>query len=292
MVPAIVGGMAPDHLRLHEAEMDGASGRGWRRWRSADGPTGYYRAPYNRRRRELKSQPGTSDREVWDRHWHELQAGDATFFGRLASLVRKRILAGAVRRYTERWFPGEGVLVEAGCGTAESSAGVLPRQRRCVGLDFSFAALLAARGAPPHRWLVRADIHALPFADDSLAGIWNLGVMEHFEPDDGRAILRELARALAPGAAAILFWPPELGLSRLVLAPIELLRSRPGKPFRFFPDEVNRLRTLEHGRRTLREGGLEPVAVDFTWRDAFIHFVAVGRKPAAGREGPHRAPGI
>lgn len=223
----------------------------------------------------------TSERETWDRHWHQLQARDARLFGRLASWVRRRILARAVRWYTDRWFPTAGVLVEAGCGTAEASSGVRRLQRRCVGLDFSLAALLAARGAPPHRWLVRADIHALPFADGSLAGVWNLGVMEHFPAEDGCAVLREVARALAPGAAAVLFWPPEIGSSRWVLAPIEWLRSRGGRTFRFFPDEVNRLRTFAHGRRTLRAAGLEPATFDFTWRDAFVHFVAVGRRPTS-----------
>jgi len=133
----------------------------------------------------------------------------------------------------------------------------------------------------PHQFLVRGDIHALPFRDGSLAGIWNLGVMEHFPPAEGRAILEETARVLRPGACAVLFWPPEKGLSRLVLAPVEWLRSRPGKPFRFFPDEVNRLTSRRHARQTLEAAGLEPVAADFTPRDAFIHIVAVGRKPAA-----------
>ena len=74
----------------------------------------------------------------------------------------------------------------------------------------------------------------------------------------------------------------EAVLSRLVLAPIEWLRSRfRGRPFRFFPDEVNRLRSRRHASETLRAAGLEPVAADFTLRDAFIHIVAVGRKPPA-----------
>jgi SAM-dependent methyltransferase len=219
------------------------------------------------------------DREVWEAHWHELQEGRLSPLGRLASLVRRRLLAGAVRSYALRWFPPAGIVVEAGCGTGEASASLGHLRRRSIGLDFSLAALRAARRGP-HRWLVRADIAALPFADDSLAGVWNLGVMEHFPPEHGRVILAELARALSPGASAILFWPPEFGLSRLVLAPIEWLRSRNGRTFRFFPDEVNRLRSLRHGRETLGAGGLEPVAVDFGWRDAFIHVVAVGRKPA------------
>jgi SAM-dependent methyltransferase len=221
------------------------------------------------------------DREVWDRHWQGLQGGRSSTFGALASLVRKAILSRAVRHYAGRFFPARGLLVETGCGTAQSSATIGPLDRTLAGLDFSLPALLEARrGATPFRLFLRGDIRALPFADSTVDGVWNLGVMEHFAPEEARSILRELLRVLRPGACAVLFWPPEFGLSRLVLAPIEWLRSRPRRPFRFFPDEVNRLRSKRHGRETLAAAGFEPVTVDFTPWDAFIHLVAVGRRPA------------
>jgi SAM-dependent methyltransferase len=223
------------------------------------------------------------DREIWDRHWRALQGGESSLFGTLASLVRRLILCRAVRHYTDRYFPPHGVFVETGCGTGQSSATVRRLGRRLAGLDFSLPALLAARrGAAPYHMLLRGDIHALPLRDGSVAGIWNLGVMEHFPPEEGRAILQEFGRVLAPGARVLLFWPPEFGLSRWVLAPFEWFRSRTsGRPFHFFPDEVNRLQSLRHARDTLRAGGFEPVAIDFTPRDSFIHVVAVGRKPPA-----------
>jgi SAM-dependent methyltransferase len=223
-----------------------------------------------------------SEREVWDRHWRALEGGESSTFGALASFVRRRVLRRAVRHYTDRYFPSTGAFVEAGCGTAQASAAVAPLGRRLVGFDFSLPALAAASGTPPHRHFVRGDIRALPFRDAALAGIWNLGVMEHFPPEEGRRILQEFRRVLAPGGCVVLFWPPSFGLSRWVLAPCEWARSRAGgKPFHFFPDEVNRLRSRRHARDTLAAGGFEPVAVDFSPRDAFIHLVAVGRKPAA-----------
>ncbi|RPH53944.1 class I SAM-dependent methyltransferase [bacterium] len=219
------------------------------------------------------------EREAWDRHWRTLE-DESTFFGRLASLVRKGILRRAVRHYAERYFPARGLFVEMGCGTAQASASIEPRERRFAGLDLSLPALLAARGNPPHRHVLGGDLRHLPFPDGSVAGIWNLGVMEHFPAGQGIGILRELRRVLAPGAYAILFWPPSFGSSRWALAPIEWLRTRvDGRPFRFFPDEVNRLASHDHARRMVLAGGLEPVAVDFSFRDCFIHMVVVARKP-------------
>jgi SAM-dependent methyltransferase len=219
------------------------------------------------------------EREVWDRHWRSLDS-ESTVFGRLASLVRKGILRRAVRHYTERYFPASGLFVETGCGTAQASASVEPRARRLVGFDLSLPALLAARAHPPHRHVLGGDLRHLPFPNGSVAGIWNLGVMEHFPPEQGAEILRELRRVLAPGGHAILFWPPSFGSSRWVLGPIEWVRTRvSGRPFHFFPDEVNRLTSRDHARRMVRAGGLEPVAVDFSAWDCFIHMVVVARKP-------------
>ncbi len=219
------------------------------------------------------------DGRVWDRHWSSL-SGDRSLFGRVSSLVREWILSRAVRSYADEHFPENGVFVEAGCGSAESSVRLGGGRRTLVALDISRVALGAARRVPVFRGLVQGDLFRLPFRTGSVSGVWNLGVLEHFPEDQGKALLAEIARALRPGGVALLFWPPEFGASRLVLAPIEAIRSRPGRPFRFFPDEVNRLRSLAHAREMLAGTGLEPVAVSFSPRSAlFIHVVVVARKP-------------
>ncbi|HEV2847147.1 MAG TPA: methyltransferase domain-containing protein [Thermoanaerobaculia bacterium] len=222
-----------------------------------------------------------TERKVWDRHWQAL-GKESALFGSLASLVRRLVLRRAVEHYAEKYFPADGVFVDAGCGTGQASASIPARGRRLLGFDFSLSALAEARKEGPYRLMVGGDIRALPFRDSSLSGLWNLGVMEHFPREDGVAILREFRRVLAPGRMAVLFWPPEFGSSRWVLAPIEWAKTRlRGRPFHFFPDEVNRLRSRRHAREMLEAAGLEPVALDFTLWDCLIHLIVVARKPAS-----------
>ena len=226
-----------------------------------------------------ETQPNRAcERATWEEHWSALD-GERSFFGTLASLVRKLLLSRAVQHYTERFFAPRGVFVEAGCGTSESSSRIRRHDRRLVGLDFSLEALGRARRGRLDS-VVCADIRRLPFRDATVAGIWNLGVMEHFHPPDGRRILDEFRRVLEPGTGTVLlFWPPTFGLSRWVLAPFEWWRTRrSGRTFRFFPDEVNRLPSHAAARDTLEEAGLEPVRVEFTPRDGFNHLIVVGRK--------------
>lgn len=219
------------------------------------------------------------DKSEWDRHWRRLRTS-RSLFGTVASLVRRLLFRRVVARFARRHFPRDGVVVEVGCGTGEASAGLDAPFR--VGADFSLGVLAGTRHSGVYDAVVAADASALPFRDGTVAGVWNFGVMEHFPEPQGIAILRELRRVLAPGAAMILFWPPEYGSSRLVLAPIERLRTAwTGKPFAFFPDEVNRLRGARHGMQLLADADLEPVAASLTWRDAFIHRVVIGRRPAA-----------
>jgi SAM-dependent methyltransferase len=218
------------------------------------------------------------DGRVWDRHWAAL-AKDRSLFGRVASLVRTALLSRAVRAFAKEHFPRDGVFVEAGCGTGESSGRIDARGRTLVAMDISRRALLAARRISVFRGHLQGDLFRLPFRSGSVSGLWNLGVMEHFPTEEGRALLREFARVLRPRGVALLFWPPEFGSSRLVLAPVEALKSKPGAPYRFFPDEVNRLRSRLHAAEMLAGTGLEPEALSFSPRDLFVHLVVVARKP-------------
>lgn len=222
-----------------------------------------------------------SEREVWDHHWQSLD-GKSALFGTLASLVRRHVLRQAVKHYAEAYFPAEGIFVDAGCGTGQASATIPPRQRRLVGFDFSLAVLAGVRTADPYELRIGGDLRTLPFRDGSVAGLWNLGVMEHFPQKEGIAILREFRRVLVPRGVVLLFWPPEFGSSRWLLAPIEWVKTRlQGRPFHFFPDEVNRLRSRRHAQEMLTAAGFKSLAIDFTLRDGLIHLVVVARKSAA-----------
>ncbi|HEV3455037.1 MAG TPA: class I SAM-dependent methyltransferase [Thermoanaerobaculia bacterium] len=222
-----------------------------------------------------------TSRQAWSHHWTAL-GSERRFFGWLASLVRRGLLARAVRHYSSRFFRPRGLFVEAGCGTGESAARIECLDRKLVGVDFSLAALALARRQASYHSLLCADIAHLPCRDSSLAGIWNLGVMEHFTPPQVLAILGEFRRVVAPGGTVLLFWLPTFGLSRWVLGPLEWLRSRlRGRDFRFFPDEVNRLPSRRAARRELDGAGLQPIRVDFNRRDGFNHLILVARRPEA-----------
>ena len=151
----------------------------------------------------------------WDRHWQGLSG---TLRGRLFSLYRWQIRSRCVARTIAKHFTAPGVYVECGCGSSETSCRIRPRlDQTFLALDFAAEPLRMALHQPCLSGGIQADIRRLPFRDQSLDGLWNLGVMEHFEEDEQLTILREFHRVLKPGVRALLWWPPRFALDRCIL---------------------------------------------------------------------------
>jgi ubiquinone/menaquinone biosynthesis C-methylase UbiE len=94
-------------------------------------------------------------------------------------------------------------VADVGTGTGFVAAGIAPRVKRVVGIDNSPAMLEAAR---ENLWalgasivdLVIGEVSPLPLADCSVDAAFANMVLHHVE--DPEAMLREMARAVRPGA--------------------------------------------------------------------------------------------
>ena len=213
---------------------------------------------------------------TWDSHWRT--RGRGGLFGRVCEFFRLNFIAKAVDSYMNAYFPEEGVFVDLGCGSSQTSTGVRKKRRVFVGFDISTEALRASGDVPAVDLLVNADVKRIPFRDGSIDGVWNLGVMEHFTDEESVGILEEVHRVLKPGAYALLFWIPQYSSSRFVLGPVEWLLSVFGFRFTFFPSEPGRIRSHSHLKSIFDRTRLELVKDEMTFRDAFIYLVVVCRK--------------
>lgn len=217
----------------------------------------------------------------WTEHWagDKQQSAPQRFF----SFYRRAVFARTVAWFIERYFPESGVLLEAGSGTAESSMRIRKHAGRRVLVAVDLVLPVVAHCHPVMDVRVAADVFRLPFADASVDGIWNVGVMEHFTHDLIDAMLGEFRRVLRPGAPLLLLWPATDSLPQKVLRLIEALvhLRRGAESFRFHPDEISKLGSAEEGREVLRRNGLEPIAVDGGLRSLFAFKTVVGRRPAA-----------
>jgi len=145
-----------------------------------------------------------SNPEDWDLHWSRLKK---SAFGRACSSYRRWLRSRCVAEYLDPLFSTSGVFVECGCGSGESSVRLPRRSRHRIGVDFSDVALSLARSSGAYEELIRADIRELPFAESTLDGVWNLGVMEHFTQIEQESVLSELRRVVKPGGVGVFWWP-------------------------------------------------------------------------------------
>lgn len=144
-------------------------------------------------------------KNVWDEHWSSKNI-QQNFFGRIATFYRKNLICKLVGHYNDKYFSRQGLFLEAGSGTAESSIGTPKEKRIFIACDISHHPLLRITNDNIDI-RIQADIFKLPFTDNILDGIYNIGVMEHFLLKDDIMLFNEFKRILKPGGVIILYWP-------------------------------------------------------------------------------------
>ena len=217
-------------------------------------------------------------RSVWDEHWEKLLE-KPNVFGYILSIVRYSVLSNYLRYLTNKHFHKKGIYLEAGAGTSQSSFGLSKFCRHYIALDYSIVALDAARKIKVIDTFIAGDIYSLPFADNSLNGIWNIGVMEHFKESDLIKIYNEFARVLKKGGRLIVLIPPVYASHIILLFPIEMVISKlKGKKFSFFPEELSRLKGRNHIVSLLDKTDLSLVDIEFSWKNLFFFCAVVAEK--------------
>jgi SAM-dependent methyltransferase len=140
-------------------------------------------------------------------------------------------------------------------------------------------------------WRVCGDIFKLPFQDDSVDGIWNVGVMEHFTHEQIDRIMSELYRVLKPGSPIILLWPGADSIPQKMLRIVEkVVNSRNnGSTFRFHPPEISQLKSNKEGRLVLSRNGFDCLHIDYGFRSLMAFKTLVGVKVIRSGDVLHRS---
>ena len=127
--------------------------------------------------------------EEWDRYWKDKS-------------IKKRMIEFVRRNYFSKIFISEILknvqtsdsLLEAGCGSGTYLQMIQSENKDifCVGIDNSKESVKIA--IDKNVEIVLGDIFNLPFKDKTFKVAFNQGVMEHFNDNEFRKILKELAR--------------------------------------------------------------------------------------------------
>ncbi|MBT6053564.1 MAG: class I SAM-dependent methyltransferase [Lentimicrobiaceae bacterium] len=212
----------------------------------------------------------------WDKYWvgHE-----KTLFGEGSRIYRKYILSFYVKKILGLYFKQKGFFMDCGSGSSESSMRLIPFEKKYIAFDVSKYAVRKACNRFSNLKGVVGDIYKLPYKDESISGIYNLGVMEHFLQEDIVAILNEFYRVMIPGSCIVLFWPYRFSPFNMVMDSITFLMTRICRvKFWYTPDEFTRLTSKKHAKSIMDKTSFSIETIHFSIGDLFSHYVVVAKK--------------
>lgn len=182
----------------------------------------------------------------WDAYWRSQKTMGGLLYEVIAAFYRKFIIKPALNHFIGKYFTVGSKLLHAGCGGGQVDTDVCTHYT-VTALDISIHALnMYNKVNKGKAELLHGSIFALPLPAGTVDGVYNLGVMEHFDKQQIRSILDEFARVLKPGGKMVLFWPPEYGISVVFFKILKIfLRPIYGKNIKFHPDEITRIQSRQ-----------------------------------------------
>lgn len=217
----------------------------------------------------------------WDHYWEGRGIRSKRYaYDLIATYYRRILLKPDLNHFIKKYFVKNAKVLHAGCGGGEVDSDI-QNYLKITALDFSQNALKKYKKRyGGSKSIVLGDIRNLKFDKSSFDGIYNLGVLEHFEISDIENILNNFHRVLKKDGTIIIFWPPEYGISVFVfkalifvLKYIFFIRN-----VEFHPPEVSRLRSKKRTEVLFKKCGFRIIEYYFGWRDLFTNVAIVAKK--------------
>lgn len=218
----------------------------------------------------------TPRHEGWDAYWASDARGSHRLYAALASVYRRIFICPRLSHWLRSTFPAGAKLLHAGCGSGEVDAWVA-RHFRITGLDISPRALDRYQRNNPHAsGVIHADLMNLRDVPGGYDGVYSLGVLEHFTPDEIRVILDNMRLVLRPGGKMLAFWPLASAPSVKVLGLWHsLLNERGERSVELHPPEITLIRSRAQVEEIIRSAGWRLVSYSVSPSDLFIQAVIV-----------------
>lgn len=128
----------------------------------------------------------------------------------------------------KRHLPKVGMILEAGCGTAQLVVALNSKNYNCMGFDYAINAMRKARQIVGPLRLVAGDLTTIGVSNDAFDAIISIGVVEHRHVGP-EVFLYEMHRILKPGGLLMISVP--------YINPLRAWRARHGA----YQDNVNGL---------------------------------------------------
>ena len=219
--------------------------------------------------------------DSWNQYWVKSQDLSILqkLYGRIATFYRINLISPRLKFELLKAFPNGGKLLHAGSGGGEVDQ-FLTGIFDITAIDISPNAVNLYKDLNPGNKAFVGDILSLNPNDSGFDGYYNLGVMEHFSPEQCEKILRNAHNALKIGGKIVIFWPPSYGFSVIFLSFfhffLKLIKRKHFVPLH--PEEPNKIFLRKRTLTLLDNTGFELQRFNFSIKDGFTYVVIVAQK--------------
>lgn len=214
----------------------------------------------------------------WDNYWGQKYELHNQLYDQVAIKYRKYIIKPYLKKYIHNHFKEGSILLHAGCGGGQVEDDIT-NKFTIIGMDTSHNALKLYKLNHNNPNLLHCDIGKTGLKNESIDGIYNLGVMEHSTKEEIHDILLEFNRILKPDGTVILFVPPEYGSTVIFFKLTHyILNNILKKNIYFQPPEINRVQSREWAEDIIKDTGFWLSEFNFESDDLYTHVAIVLRK--------------
>jgi len=215
----------------------------------------------------------------WDAYWDQKHRLHNKLYDQIAVRYRKYIIKPYLKKYINAYFKPGDVLLHAGCGGGQVEDDITDKFT-IIGMDSSQSALnfyKVNHSNNPN--LLHGDIASTGLKDNSIDGIYNLGVMEHSTKEEIHTILLEFNRILKPEGTVLLFVPPEYGSTVIFFKLTHYILNDILKQNIYFqPPEINRVQSRKWAEDIIKNTGFILKDFNFESDDLYTHVAIILKK--------------
>jgi dolichol-phosphate mannosyltransferase len=219
------------------------------------------------------------DKQGWDEYWNKKNNLISKIYDMIAVFYRLFIIRPSLSYYLKKFFRNGDNILHAGCGSGQVDVDVR-KFFSITALDISPQALSIYQNVNgSFSRTIHGSLFNIPFEKETFEGIYNLGVMEHFNEEDIVKILKQFWIVLKPGGKIVLFWPPSYGFSVIFLSFVhKILNKILNKNLKLHPNEISLIQSREMANTILHKSGFQLKEYKFGIRDLFTYAIIVGQK--------------
>lgn len=214
----------------------------------------------------------------WDNYWNGKKDNGKGIYDFIASIYRIVLIKPALNYFISKYIKNGSSLLHAGCGSGMVDVDI-EKNYSLVGLDISRNALdIYCRNHSTEVKTIHGSIFNIPLTHGQFDGIFNLGVMEHFNESEIIQILKSFYSSLNRNGILILFWPPSYGIATKFLKFIHIFFRIFKIKIKLHPDEITYADSHDQIEFYLNKTGFNLINFYFGYKDFYTHRIIIAKK--------------